>query len=149
LLPAGADPFSFYKDGFYYYTHTTGKNITLWKTNSIANLKTAEKKIVFTPLQKALIQKNCGRRKFILYKTNGISILQQTAVIITNTVYGFWKTVRADPLQGEWIMKGKLETPDDKWSIDGSVFENKGQLIVSGPDGKAMQMGSKIFISQK
>src|SRR5258708_4217571 len=49
LLPSGADPFSFYKDGFYYYTHTTGKNITLWKTSSLANLRTAEKKIIFQP----------------------------------------------------------------------------------------------------
>ncbi|MFY7840625.1 MAG: family 43 glycosylhydrolase, partial [Lacibacter sp.] len=49
LLPAGADPWCMYKDGYYYYTHTTGRNITLWKTKSIANLKTAEKKVVFTP----------------------------------------------------------------------------------------------------
>lgn len=24
LLPSGADPYSYYKDGYYYYTHTTG-----------------------------------------------------------------------------------------------------------------------------
>ena len=44
LLPAGADPWCIYKNGFYYYTHTTGKNITVWKTKSIASLKTAKKK---------------------------------------------------------------------------------------------------------
>ena len=49
LLPSGADPFSFYKDGFYYYTHTTGRNITIWKTTTIAALKTAPKKIIYTP----------------------------------------------------------------------------------------------------
>ena len=49
LLPAGADPWCIYRDGFYYYTHTTGRNITLWKTKTIAGLKTAEKKIIFTP----------------------------------------------------------------------------------------------------
>src|SRR4051794_15525957 len=40
LLPSGADPFSFYKDGFYYYTNSTGDNITLWKTKSIFELNT-------------------------------------------------------------------------------------------------------------
>ncbi len=39
LLPSGADPFSFYKDGFYYYTHTTGNRVDLWKTNNLADLK--------------------------------------------------------------------------------------------------------------
>ena len=34
----------------------------------------------------------------------------------------------ADPLQGEWKMKGKLSGPDDRWAIDGSVFENAGDL---------------------
>ena len=38
LLPSGADPFSFYKDGYYYYTHTTGNRIVLWKTDNLANL---------------------------------------------------------------------------------------------------------------
>ena len=34
----------------------------------------------------------------------------------------------ADPMQGKWIMKGKLTTPEDKWSIDGSAFDLNGQL---------------------
>lgn len=49
LLPSGADPWCIYKNGYYYYTNTTGNNITLWKTKNIALLKTAEKKVVFTP----------------------------------------------------------------------------------------------------
>ena len=49
LLPSGADPFSFYKDGFYYYTHTTGNRIVLYKTKNIAALKTAEQKTIYTP----------------------------------------------------------------------------------------------------
>ncbi|RZK15285.1 MAG: glycosyl hydrolase family 43, partial [Hymenobacter sp.] len=49
LLPSGADPWTIYHDGYYYYTHTTGGNLTLWKTKSLAELKTAEKKVVWTP----------------------------------------------------------------------------------------------------
>ncbi len=33
-----------------------------------------------------------------------------------------------DPLQGAWNFKGKLTTPEDRWAIDGSVFEHKGKL---------------------
>ena len=43
LLPSGADPWCIYKDG-YYYTNSTGNNITLRKTSNIATLKTAKKK---------------------------------------------------------------------------------------------------------
>ena len=32
LLPSGADPWVTYQDGYYYYTNTTAKNLTLWKT---------------------------------------------------------------------------------------------------------------------
>lgn len=44
-----------------------------------------------------------------------------------------------DPLRGEWKLKGKLTTPEDKWSIDGSLFEHKKQLyfIWSGWEGDA------------
>src|SRR5215469_594298 len=49
LLPSGADPWNIYKDGYYYYTNSTGSNITIWKTKNIAYLSTAEKKVVWTP----------------------------------------------------------------------------------------------------
>jgi GH43 family beta-xylosidase len=128
LLPAGADPFSFYKDGFYYYTHTTGKNITLWKTKTIAGLKTAEKKIVFTPPAKGPYSKELWAPE--------IHFLQNKWYIYfaadsgNNNQHRLWvlENSSADPLQGEWVMKGKLQTADDKWAIDGSIFENKGQL---------------------
>src|SRR5687768_7488385 len=58
LLPSGADPFSFYKDGFYYYTHTTGNRVVLWKTKSIADLKNAEQKTIFTPPPGTAYSKN-------------------------------------------------------------------------------------------
>ena len=47
LLPSGADPWSIYKDGYYYYTHTTGNRIDLWKTKTLAGLKDAERKTIW------------------------------------------------------------------------------------------------------
>src|SRR5919204_4754702 len=49
LLPVGPDPWVEYKDGVYYYMNTTIKNLTLWKTRSMADLKTAPKKVLWTP----------------------------------------------------------------------------------------------------
>src|SRR4051812_25356676 len=47
LLPSGPDPWIISHDGFYYYMNTTGSNLTIWKTKSIAALATAEKKTVW------------------------------------------------------------------------------------------------------
>jgi len=47
LLPSGPDPYSFYKDGYYYYTHTLANRVGIWKAKSIADLKTAEYKTIF------------------------------------------------------------------------------------------------------
>ncbi|MEO8171620.1 MAG: glycoside hydrolase family 43 protein [Sediminibacterium sp.] len=149
LLPSGADPFSFYKDGFYYYTHTTGRNITLWKTNSIANLKTAEKKVVFIPPAKGPYSKELWapeihfiqNKWYIYFAADSGNNNQHRLFVLENS--------SGDPLQGEWIMKGKLTTPDDKWAIDGSVFENKGQLycIWSGWEGD-MNGQQNIYIAK-
>lgn len=49
LLPSGADPYSFYKDGYYYYTYTTGSRLVIWKTKNLAELKTTESKTIFVP----------------------------------------------------------------------------------------------------
>ena len=38
LLDSGADPFSVYVDGYYYYTHTMGNRVVLWKTKNPTEL---------------------------------------------------------------------------------------------------------------
>src|SRR6186997_2507502 len=48
LLPSGADPWSIYKNG-YYYLHTMGDRLVIWKTKSIADLDKAKHKTVFMP----------------------------------------------------------------------------------------------------
>lgn len=137
LLPAGADPWCMYKDGYYYYTHTTGRNITLWKTKSIADLKSAEKKVVFTPPAKGPYSKELWapeihflqNKWYIYFAADSGKNIDHRMWVLENSA--------ADPLQGEWTVKGKLTTPDDKWSIDGSVFEHNRQLymIWSGWEG--------------
>ena len=137
LLPSGADPWSIYHDGYYYYTNTTGRNITIWKTNNIANIANAEKKIVWVPPPAGEYSKEIwapeihflhGKWYVYFSADSGKNIHHRVYVIENNS---------NDPLQGEWTMKGKLTTPDDKWSIDGSLFENNGQLyfIWSGWQG--------------
>lgn len=130
LLPAGADPWCLYKDGFYYYTHTTGRNITLWKTRSIADLRTAEKKIVFTPPAHGPYSKEIWAPE--IHFLQGKWYLYFAADSGNNNQHRLWvlENTSADPFTGNWEMKGKLATPDDKWAIDGSLFTHKGKLYL-------------------
>lgn len=130
LLPSGADPWCIYRDGFYYYTNTTGRNITIWKTTSIAALKTAEKRVVFTPPAKGPYSKELWAPE--IHFLRGKWYIYFAADSGNNIDHRLWvlENSSADPMKGEWKMKAKLTTPGDKWSIDGSVFEHKRKLYL-------------------
>ena len=49
LLTSGPDPWITQVDGVYYYTHTLGNRLMLWRTDNIADLAKAEKRVVWTP----------------------------------------------------------------------------------------------------
>jgi GH43 family beta-xylosidase len=137
LLPSGADPWVIQKDGYYYYTNTTGRNVTLWKTRDITNLKNSEKKIVWVPPKQGAYSKEIWAPEihffygkwYIYFAADSGRNEDHRLYVIENS--------SEDPLQGNWVMKGELKTPKRKWAIDGSVFENKGKLylIWSGWEG--------------
>ncbi|MEJ7587870.1 MAG: glycoside hydrolase family 43 protein [Ferruginibacter sp.] len=137
LLPSGADPWCIYKDGYYYYTNTTGRNITVWKTKSIAGLGTAEKKIVFNPPASGPYSKELWAPE--IHFLQGKWYIYFAADSGKNIDHRLWvlENSSADPFKGKWTMKGKLTTPEDKWSIDGSLFEHNKQLYIiwSGWEG--------------
>lgn len=137
LLPSGADPWCIYKNGYYYYTNTTGHNITLWKTTNIADLKSAEKKVVFTPPATGPYSKEIWAPE--IHFLDGRWYIYFAADSGRNIHHRLWvlENKSTDPLDGQWVVKGKLQTPGDKWSIDGSLFKYKKQLyfIWSGWEG--------------
>ena len=137
VLPTGPDPWVEYKDGWYYYMNTTVKNLTVWKTRNVADLKSAQKKVVWTPPATGPYSHDIWapeihflRGKWYIYFSGDAG---------TNQTHRIWVIENAspDPLQGEWTFKGKLADPADKWAIDASVFEDQGWLyaIWSGWQG--------------
>lgn len=137
LLPAGADPWSVFKDGAYYYLHTTGRDLTLYKTTDLAELGKAEKKTIWTPPAAGPFSKNIWAPE--LHFLRGRWYLYFAADDGRNRNHRLYvlENPSPDPAQGTWTMRGQLKTPDDKWAIDGSVFEHQGQLylIWSGWEG--------------
>lgn len=137
LLPYGADPYSFYKDGFYYYTHTTQNKLMLWKTKNLSQLQSAENKVVWTPPMGTLYSKELWAPE--IHFIQGKWYLYFAADDGDNNHHRMYvlENSSADPMNGEWIFKGKVADIADKWAIDGDVFEHQGILymIWSGWEG--------------
>ncbi len=149
LLPAGADPSVVRRDGFYYYMQTTGRNLTIWKTADITDLRNAEKKVVWTPPETGPYAKEVWAPE--LHYLEGKWYIYFAADEGTNETHRIWvlENGAADPLEGAWVMKGKLADKNDTWAIDPSVFEANGKTyaIWSGWVGAANGV-QNIFIAR-
>lgn len=137
LLSSGADPWTIYKDGYYYYTHTTGNRLEIWKTKNLVNLKTAERKVIWRPPANTSYSKEIWAPE--LHFVNNKWYMYFAADDGSNDNHRMYvvENPSADPMQGDWEFKGKVADKTDKWAIDGTVFEYKKQLYMlwSGWEG--------------
>jgi GH43 family beta-xylosidase len=137
LLPTGPDPWVIYRNGFYYYTNTTGTNLTLWKTRDITDLRDAEQKIVWTPPKTGPYSSDIWAPE--LHYLDGAWYLYFAADAGTNDSHRLYvlRNANADPLRGRWEMKGKVEDRTDRWAIDPTVVKVLGKtyLAWSGWEG--------------
>lgn len=137
LLPAGADPYSTYHDGYYYYTNTVGNRLVLWKTKNLAELATAEHKTIWTPPKDTMYSHAIWAPEFhiidgkwyVYFAADDGENKNHRMYVLENT--------SEDPFAGEWEFKGKVASNPDRWAIDGNVFKYKGDLymIWSGWEG--------------
>src|SRR5438045_4076704 len=105
LLPSGPDPWVLYRDGFYYYMNTTGNNLVIRKTRSIADLRTAESKMVWTPPATGPYSHHIWAPE--LHHLRGKWYIYFAADAGTNQSHRIWviENSARDPLAGEWTLK--------------------------------------------
>lgn len=122
---SGADPWILEKDGYYYFTHTTGKNLVLYKTTKFSELATAERVVVWQPPDSTNWSKEVwapelhfirGKWYFYFAADNGVNENHRLYVL---------ENKNKDPMKGEWVMKGQVTDASNKWAIDASVFKYK------------------------
>ena len=137
LLDYGADPYSTYHKGYYYYTHTMRDRLVLWKTKSLSDLKTAESKTIWIAPKDTEYSASIWAPEFhfidgkwyvYFAADNGSNDTHRMYVLENNS---------ENPFEGEWIFKGKVAAQTDNWAIDGNVFKFNKQLymIWSGWEG--------------
>lgn len=151
LLSSGPDPWVVKKDNFYYYTHTLGNRIALWRTQKMSELKNVAPITVWTAPATGPNSNNIWApelhfidNKWYAYYTAGSSTdlsTQRTFVLENGS---------ADPTQGTWIDKGKIFDPAaDYFAIDGTVFSYNGSnyFIWSG-HASALDNIQRLYIAR-
>ena len=137
LLPTGPDPWVVWWKGFYYYSNTSGTDLTLRKTADITDLQHAEKKAVWTPEPGhqwsdelwAPELHRWGNKWYIYFAADAGDNASHRIYVVEND--------NDDPIEGTWTFKAKVSDSSDKWAIDPTTFELNGEhyLVWSGWEG--------------
>lgn len=124
IIADGADPWVIRKDGFYFYTHTTGNNVRIRKAARITGtngLAAASPVTVFTPPapnHQAVWAPELHflQGKWYIYYAadNGTNANHRMYVAEANS----------SNAQGSYAFKGKIfDATTDRWAIDGTVLQ--------------------------
>ncbi|MBD2867988.1 family 43 glycosylhydrolase [Paenibacillus sp. IB182493] len=128
----GADPWVYkHTDGYYYFTKTTGGNVTIWKSASLTGLDAGVSRVIETGC--------CGIWAPEIHYVNGawyIYYAKDDGDNVNHRMYVMENT-SPDPMQGTWTYKGQITDPTNKWAIDGTVLQVNNELyfIWSGWEG--------------
>lgn len=128
LQADGPDPWVIRHDGYYYYTNTKGRNLTLWKSKNLSEVKDATPVVVWTPPATGPNSYEIWAPE--LHFLDGKWYIYYTATDKANfgdlSRYVFvLENSSPDPTTGAWTDKGKINT---KYTgLDGTVFEHGGQ----------------------
>jgi GH43 family beta-xylosidase len=128
LQADGPDPWVIRHGGFYYYTNTTGRNLTLWKSKNLSEVSTAKPVVIWTPpatgpnsTQIWAPEMHFLDGKWYIYYTAS----DKTAADDDHRYVFVLENASADPTTGTWVDKGKVNT---KYTgLDGTVFEQGGK----------------------
>lgn len=133
IRDSGPDPWIEYRDGTYYLMTTTGANLTIWKSPTLAGLKTAQANVVWEPPSKTAPYASDIWAPELHFIYGEWYIYFAGDADKRNDTHRIWvlENPAPDPTTGTWTMKGELADPSDKWAIDPSVFENKGTWYVA------------------
>lgn len=150
LLGVGPDPWVVYQDGFYYVTHTTGNNLTVYKTKKMSLLGSSQYSAVWSPSASGPATRDIWAPE--LHRVNGRWYAYYAAVVAPNSQHRMYvlENEAADPLTGAWVSKGELKLADDRWAIDGTLLNLNGQLYFawSGWENAVDNRKQNIYISK-
>jgi GH43 family beta-xylosidase len=137
IFPSGPDPWITQKDGYYYYSRSSGNGLALRKGKTLQELRSSDQKIVWKAPSGTNYSKDIwapelhfiNDKWYIYFAADDGANKNHRMYVVENP--------SPDPLEGVWTFLGKVSDPSDKWAIDGSVFEYQNNLYMlwSGWEG--------------
>ncbi len=130
LLPQGADPWSVFHNGFYYYMQTSPDSLVLWKTADLTDLKNAPKKTIWIPTEPSRARDlwapeihYIDKKWYVYYAADDGDTDNHQLYVLENE--------NADPFEEEFSFKERISTDkDNNWAIDASLFEYNEELYM-------------------
>jgi GH43 family beta-xylosidase len=137
ILSSGPDPWVIQMDTNYYYTNTFGNRVAIYKSGRMSQLNKATPVTVWSPPATGPYSKEIWapeihflqNKWYIYFAADDGNNANHRIYVLEND--------GADPQSSNWVLKGKVNDPADKWAIDASVFDYNAQsyLIWSGWEG--------------
>jgi GH43 family beta-xylosidase len=149
LLPSGPDPWVASANGYFYMMVTTGKDLKIWKTRNMADLRTAESKVVWQPPATGPYSRDIWAPE--LHFLDGKWYIYFAADSGRNETHRIYvlEGCATDPLGCSWSMKGKVADATDRWAIDATVFEDGGKTYLLWSGWPGVTDGTQnIYIAQ-
>lgn len=149
LLVTGPDPWVVSRNGVYYFCRTTGRNIQLLATTKMSQLASAKAVTVWTPPAKGKYSKQLwapemhyiNHKWYIYFAADDGNNDNHRMYVIENK--------DPDPLTNNWVFKGKVADPTDKWAIDATVFQHKKKLYMIWAGWKGDQnVSQNLYIAR-
>lgn len=148
LIPRGADPWVTQKNGKYYFTYTQGGKLVLYQTKALSELALAPQHDAWIPPAGTPYSKNIwapelheiDNKWYMYFAADNGSNANHRMYVVENS--------SPDPMQGDWVLKGKVADSSDQWAIDGTVFKHQGQMYMLWSGGNAGAAPQHIYIAK-
>lgn len=140
IAPDAADPSVFrHADGRYYATMTTGRDITLWRSETLSGLGAGERKVIWTPPATGPNSRDIWAPEVVRLRGKWyVYYAADDGENANHRMYALENDAN-DPFDGTFVEKGKIFDPaDDRWAIDGAVLavEDRLYFVWSGWEGR-------------
>lgn len=153
IVPQRADPHVWlHTDGYYYLIATVPDydRIELRRARTLNDLSTAEAKILWTKHETGEMggpiwapEIHFIRGKWYIYFSSGTAGKNYESI----RVFAL-ENASANPFEGAWLEKGRMQTQWDTFSLDATVFEHSGKLYYVWTQVEPGVQGTNIMMSE-
>jgi GH43 family beta-xylosidase len=152
LVAQRADPHVLRHDGWYYLTATVPEydRLELRRARSIAGLATAEPKTIWRKKEQGPMSAHIwapelhyldGRWFLYVSASEAASIWKLRIYVLENSA--------ENPLEGEWVERGQLDTGWESFALDATVFEHRGaRYLVWAQRDLAVKNNTDLYIAR-